>query len=314
MYYFKQIKHYLMRIRKVGNKMSTFSNNLLFYRKKNNLTQENLAEKLEVSRQTISKWEADTTYPEMDKIMQLCDLFSCDMDTLLRGEAQDVDIEENEKYDKQCRKMKRSVATGVGLILLGVSVMLFLIGIGFKEIYSAAIMLSMVVIAIMLLISSGIEFEHFKKKHPQIVPFYTEAEEDRMTQIFIRKIAGGIGLILVGVIGIVIFSEIGEPGIFFVVSAFMLVIAVSVTLFITAGMDQARMNIKEYNREFSPDPEVKEKENKVGKWSSVIMISATIIFLISGLVYGLWYINWIVFPVGGLISGIVSIIIKGQDS
>ena len=58
-----------------------------FYRKQKSMTQEQLAEQLEVSRQTVSKWEAGASYPEMEKILQLCDTFSCDMDTFLRKDA-----------------------------------------------------------------------------------------------------------------------------------------------------------------------------------------------------------------------------------
>ena len=59
--------------------MSLFGENLQYYRKRDGLTQEQLAERLEVSRQTVSKWEAGTSYAEMEKILQLCDIFSCDM-------------------------------------------------------------------------------------------------------------------------------------------------------------------------------------------------------------------------------------------
>ncbi|MCA5964098.1 helix-turn-helix domain-containing protein [Blautia sp. RD014234] len=45
----------------------SFGENLQYYRKREEITQEQLAEKMEVSRQTISKWEAGTSYPEMEK-------------------------------------------------------------------------------------------------------------------------------------------------------------------------------------------------------------------------------------------------------
>lgn len=48
------------------------------------MTQEALAEKMQVSRQTVSKWELDAVYPEMDKAMELCKIFSCTMDNLFR--------------------------------------------------------------------------------------------------------------------------------------------------------------------------------------------------------------------------------------
>lgn len=44
--------------------ISTLSENLQYYRKREEITQEQLAERLQVSRQTISKWESGTAYPE----------------------------------------------------------------------------------------------------------------------------------------------------------------------------------------------------------------------------------------------------------
>ena len=63
----------------------SFGQNLQFLRKMGNgMTQEELAERLGVSRQTVSKWELDAGYPEMDKVVELCNLFSCTMDQLVR--------------------------------------------------------------------------------------------------------------------------------------------------------------------------------------------------------------------------------------
>lgn len=63
----------------------SFGQNLQFLRKlRNKMTQEDLAEKLNVSRQTVSKWELDMAYPEMSKLLELCNLFSCSMDQLVR--------------------------------------------------------------------------------------------------------------------------------------------------------------------------------------------------------------------------------------
>lgn len=50
----------------------------------NKMTQEELADRIGVSRQTVSKWELDTAYPEMSKVLELCSLFSCSMDQLIR--------------------------------------------------------------------------------------------------------------------------------------------------------------------------------------------------------------------------------------
>ena len=70
----------------------SFGQNLLFLRKmKNNMTQEELAEKLDVSRQTVSKWELDAAYPEMEKLLGLCTLFSCTLDQLVREDMNIID-------------------------------------------------------------------------------------------------------------------------------------------------------------------------------------------------------------------------------
>lgn len=55
------------------------------------MTQETLAEKLNVSRQTVSKWELDVAQPEMDKAIELCRLFSCTLDNLFREELDACD-------------------------------------------------------------------------------------------------------------------------------------------------------------------------------------------------------------------------------
>lgn len=63
----------------------SFGQNLQFLRKMyHGMTQEELAERMGVSRQTISKWELDNSYPEMEKVIELCELFSCSIDKLIR--------------------------------------------------------------------------------------------------------------------------------------------------------------------------------------------------------------------------------------
>ena len=63
----------------------SFGQNLQLLRHmRRGMTQEELADRMGVSRQTVSKWETDLALPEMDKVMTLCDLFSCSMDQLVR--------------------------------------------------------------------------------------------------------------------------------------------------------------------------------------------------------------------------------------
>lgn len=71
-----------------------FGKNLQILRKMTNMTQEDLAEKMDISRQTVSKWELGAILPEIEKLVELCDTFNCSVDQLLRG---DMDFS-NEAY------------------------------------------------------------------------------------------------------------------------------------------------------------------------------------------------------------------------
>ena len=65
--------------------------NIQYLRKQKKITQEQLAEKLSVSRQTISKWEAGEIVPELNKLLVLSDLFSCKLDALVRENLMDYE-------------------------------------------------------------------------------------------------------------------------------------------------------------------------------------------------------------------------------
>ena len=60
------------------------SKNIQLLRRQRRVTQEQLAEQMKVSRQTISKWESGEMTPELQKLIELCELFSCKLDELVR--------------------------------------------------------------------------------------------------------------------------------------------------------------------------------------------------------------------------------------
>ncbi len=72
-----------------------FGENLQKLRKERGISQEQLAEKLGVTRQSVSKWESGASYPEMDKIVAICNIFHCDMDVLINKDI----TEERDKKD-----------------------------------------------------------------------------------------------------------------------------------------------------------------------------------------------------------------------
>ena len=61
-------------------------------RKEQNLTQEQFAQILNVSRQSVSKWELNITYPDTDKLIRISKLFNCSLDFLLKDEIERMDI------------------------------------------------------------------------------------------------------------------------------------------------------------------------------------------------------------------------------
>lgn len=78
------------------------ADNLKKIRKDNNLSQEQLAEKLGVSRQAVSKWESGISYPEMDKVIQICNLFNLNINELINEDIKEV----KENKESQVRNNK----------------------------------------------------------------------------------------------------------------------------------------------------------------------------------------------------------------
>ncbi len=74
-----------------------FAENLKRIRKENNLSQEQLAEQLGVSRQAVSKWESGLAYPEMDKVLQLSKMFHFNIDELLNQDIKEVSSDKQSK-------------------------------------------------------------------------------------------------------------------------------------------------------------------------------------------------------------------------
>ena len=69
----------------------TLGEKLTKLRKENNYTQEQLADIIGVSRQAISKWESDVSYPETDKLIKLGELYDCSMDYLLKDKIENCE-------------------------------------------------------------------------------------------------------------------------------------------------------------------------------------------------------------------------------
>ncbi len=74
---------------KGGSSLMKFGENLQNLRKEKRISQETLAEKMDVSRQSVSKWERGESYPTMNNILTLCEIFHCKLNDLVHEEITD---------------------------------------------------------------------------------------------------------------------------------------------------------------------------------------------------------------------------------
>ena len=89
----------------------TFGEKLSKLRKEYNYTQEQLADILGVSRQSISKWESDIAYPETDKLIELGKLFDCSMDYLLKEDVIEKNGAQASGFTEKVEEISRKVMT-----------------------------------------------------------------------------------------------------------------------------------------------------------------------------------------------------------
>ena len=80
----------------------TTGEKLALFRKKKGITQEGLAEILNVSRQSVSRWEMDAAFPETDKLIKLSKIFDCSIDFLLNESMQESEQRDAELSVKDC--------------------------------------------------------------------------------------------------------------------------------------------------------------------------------------------------------------------
>lgn len=122
---------------------------LLDLRKSKHLSQEEVAFKLNVSRQTISKWETDQSTPDFDKIAPLCELYEITADELLSGKKEEK-IEEN-IFESEIDENKKKRAKGIGIGILG-----YFVAITWIMISVPVLMINPVVAAAIFLLIAGV--------------------------------------------------------------------------------------------------------------------------------------------------------------
>lgn len=116
-----------------------FNKRLLKIRKKQGLSQEELGMELQVSRQTISKWEAGQSYPDFQRLVMLSDYFNMTLDELVKGiDVQDV--REKNMTDERVSSMYLDIENGKSILKKSVKIFCYL-GFGLMAVFILAFIL-----------------------------------------------------------------------------------------------------------------------------------------------------------------------------
>ena len=172
-------------------------------RKTKNLTQDEVAEKLNVTRQTVSKWETNQSTPDFDKILPLCELYEISTEELLKGEKQEK-LEEN-NYNNEEKKNKNNYENMTknqikqkSAEVVCSSILIFIVAVAYAGIGTAVMMWNPVVVGCTFLIMIGWGVTRIVKHYMSIPKFEKTKEEEKQDKIVnqICDIIGGIGTVI----------------------------------------------------------------------------------------------------------------------
>lgn len=154
----KSVYYYYQNQAEVSNMNGNqLAESLVYYRKKKGLSQEKVSEYLDVSRQAVSKWEANTSRPSSDNLIKLAQLFEIDVDTLLgNGEGEKTSIQEEVSIGK------------MPWVIIGISVLCILVYIiksVLTDIFSIGIFICMFILCIPIQLFLHIYFSNAIKNN-----------------------------------------------------------------------------------------------------------------------------------------------------
>lgn len=288
-----------------------FGEKLQKLRKENGMSQEGLANQLNVSRQAVSKWENDQGYPEMEKMLMIGNLFQVSMDYLLKEDPQEA-LGEHERgfyVSMECAQgflqleEKNAVKIGTGVLLLILSGLPILL---FPAVEDLMGIFSLIFVAAGIGIFISMEFQEDPYKMLEVEPLFFDFDvlqelkvrERRMSKRYKALIMGGVGLIfLSGMFSIVIEDVLLiTNGKFDAIYLFF--IAISVFMFIYAGYMMYNYSLLTENQEYHIKHDNKE-------WLYYVTIgTAAVIYVGLGLLFGerAWETGWILVAVAWIIT------------
>lgn len=307
-------------------------------RKKNGWSQEELAQKMNVSRQAVSKWESAQTIPELEKILQLGALFGVTTDYLLKDDMEleeftsetidsgvrQISIEEAGTYLVQSRESAKRIAVGTFLCVLSPIPLLLLgaaseyeklnISENLAGCLGIMLLLFFVIAAVALFIYSRFQneqYEYLDREEPFELQYGVSGmvrekqKEYRNQYIFWNIIATCICVaspipLLVGA-----FSE----------QEFLITLLLTVTM-VLAGIGACIFvvncsiwtSMQKLLKEGDYTMEAKRKNRKMGAFSVVYWLILTAIYLAWSFSTNTWDKTWIVYVVGGVIYAALCVV------
>lgn len=163
-------------------------NRLYNLRKEKNISQEELANALDVSRQTISKWETGESTPDFNKICPLCEYFGITTDELISGKQ---NIIEAKKEDKKA-KFARNLAVSIGLYILSLVAIILFSAAFDQPIIGVCLFFTIIAVATGLIIYSGIVYGKDKEEE--------EKEEKKKSNSTLKGIMS-----IVDILGVIVY-------------------------------------------------------------------------------------------------------------
>ena len=303
-------------------------------RKKNGWSQEELAEKLGVSRQSVSKWEGAQAVPDMKKILQLSELFGVTTDYLIKDEIEQmpaqeiapvddgleetvrrVSMEEAVAFLAHTEKAARMISTGVMTCILSPVLLIFLTGAAemgaislsttAAEIAGTVILLCMVAAAVGMFIMVGLKgkrFEYLDKLDIDTeygVSGMVRERANRYAEKHTRFLIIGIMLCVIAVIPFMILGMMNYDN-----NTDMLPLAGLAGLFILCATG-VKLIVLTCTRQGGFDRLLEEGDytrmnKRVGKYDGIYWAIVTAFYLGWSFVTMRWDFTWIVWPIAGV--------------
>ena len=312
---------------------------IIYLRKKCGWSQEELAEKMNVSRQSISKWEGAQSVPDLDKILKLCQVFGVSTDYLLKEEIEEPELKQdvyeplnvkhisaefaNEFMDAK-RKSSLKVAIGTTICVLSPIVLILMSGLeefGFIKgnvaaAIGLAVLLCMVIVAVVLFIFNGsmmADYEWLQKESFVLdygVAGIVESRMKKQRPMLTLTRAIGVGLCILGATVLVVTAVLtGEAlGTIIAVDVLLALVAIAVFLFIRWGNEADAYAQLLQTGDYDPNHKRNfEKHELIG---GIYWCTVTAIYLAISFIAGAWGYTWIIWPVTGVFYGVIACIIN----